>query len=260
MGISLSCSSCKSIDDKMNDSIFFPPMSTLNEIEQFYRYDDKHIFLNSSNNTKISVYISKPLKNVTKYIVWAHGNAMCIAHMIPYLQNIQNSLNVGFVAFDYQGYGCSEGLPSEQNCYDDIKIVITYINEQLNINLDDIYLIGGSLGTGIIIDYAYNNNWKNPLVIISPYKTIAKVVFDSSIVRPIDKFRSEAKIPYLTCPVRIIHGVQDKLINIDHGKHLYSLLQNKSLKPIWINDADHNNIYWHIQIDDIAEVLNYKKN
>ena len=263
MGLSFSsssCNPCTSIDEKMNGMIFYPQKSNLNDINRMLRPNDQHIFLPSTDGVKISVYLSAPIHGVHKYLVWAHGNAMRVEDMISYLQNVQDSLGVGFILFDYQGYGCSDGEPSEEKCYDDIEAVMEYALNDLKIKSDDLYLIGASLGTGVVIDYAHNHDWKNPLILISPYKTIVKVVCDSSCVRPIDKFRSEAKLPKLNCPVRIFHGEQDNLIGIEHGRHLFSTLKDKSLEPIWIPNADHNNIYRYIEFDDIREVLNHKIN
>jgi len=244
----------------MNKSIFFPPKSNIADIQKLFRHDDYHTFLKSTAGANISVYVSRPLKGMTKYVVWAHGNANCIVHMIPYLQSIQNKLGIGFIIFDYQGYGCSDGSPSEDKCYNDIESVMSYALETLKISPTNLYLAGASLGTGIVVDYAYKHDWKTPMILVSPYKTIAKVVYDSSIVAPIDKFVSEKKIVSLDCPVRIFHGERDALISINHGKHLFSLLKNQSLAPIWIADADHNDIYWRINFDDIAQVLNHKIN
>ena len=57
------------------------------------------------------------------------------------------------VAFDYQGYGLSEGEPSESACYQDLACVVDYVNRALLTPNRNIYLVGQSLGTGVVIDY-----------------------------------------------------------------------------------------------------------
>ena len=221
----MGASICKSIDEKMNDAIFYPTLAELDEIQYLFRNNDKHVFIPSTNETKISVYISPPRElskpdisnGSEKYIVWTHGNSDNLCFMVPYLQQLQDDLNIGFIVFDYQGYGCSKGTPSENKCYDDIETVMNYAINYLNIDKKNLFLVGQSLGTGIVVHYSNKNSWTTPIILISPYKTIVKVIFDSSCVRPIDKFQTENKIENLKCPVKIIHGKEDDLIKIKHG-------------------------------------------
>lgn len=56
---------------------------------------------------------------------------------------------------------------------------------------------------------------------------------------PFDKFTTMTKISKLECPIKIICGDLDLLINVSHGKKLYELVQNKKYKPIWIQNAGH---------------------
>jgi pimeloyl-ACP methyl ester carboxylesterase len=111
----------------------------------------------------------------------------------------------------------------------------------------------------IVVDYISKYKWTTPTILISPYKSICKVVLDSSLTRPIDKFRSLSKLSSVKCPIKIFHGEADEVINISHGKEIYKNLGNKTFDPVWLAGIGHNNILEAINNDDIIEVLNYSK-
>jgi len=141
--------------------------------------------------------------------------------------------------YDYIGYGLSRGSPTEEGCYRSMEAVMRYVTYELGIKTDNIYLIGESLGTGVVVDYMYKNQWTGPTILVSPYKSIARVVLDSSLTYPFDKFMSLDKIKNIKAPIKIIHGTADNVINISHAVKLYDNLINKKFKPLWITDAGH---------------------
>ena len=71
---------------------------------------------------------------------------------------------------------------------------------------------------------------------------VSHQVSEYSCQQPLDKFRSEAKMGTVVCPVKIFHGRQDTLIAISHGERLYQLLRNRRFEPTWIDRAGHNDI------------------
>lgn len=195
------------------------------------------------NNTPM-VYLKNKLKS-NKHIIFCHGNATDIFSMYSYVLNLSNMFQISVVAPEYDGYLTNES-PSEMGCYNAIQNAYEFLKTQ-NIDDDDIYIIGQSLGTGIVIDFAFKNqNFKNPIMLISPYKTLASVVLDdesccSSIKKTLDMFETKNKIDKIEAPCKIVHGYDDELIDISHGKELFSMLKNK-LEPIWLHSAGHNNI------------------
>jgi esterase/lipase len=141
-----------------------------------------------------------------------------------------------------------------QNAYDFLKTQ--------NIDDEDIYIIGQSLGTGIVVDFAFKNqNFKNPIMLISPYKTLDSVVLDdesscSSIKKTLDMFETKDKIDKIEAPCKIVHGYNDELINISHGKELFSMVKNK-LEPVWLHSTGHNDILFMMNDQIYIDFLNH---
>ena len=122
----------------------------------------------------------------------------------------------------------------------------------------NIILVGQSLGTGIVAEYVSKNEWTTPIVLISPYKTIASVVTDSSFKEMVDKFKTIKKLKHISCPVKIIHGQDDNIIHISHGQEIYNKLNEScKMKPLWIPSCGHNDILTKIGSSDWKEVLFY---
>merc|ERR1711933_656572 len=50
-------------------------------------------------------------------VLYSHGNAEDLGLTLPYLDHMAEVCNCDVFAYDYLGYGISEGQPSEENCY-----------------------------------------------------------------------------------------------------------------------------------------------
>lgn len=260
MGSLFSSSYVGCIDRIMYGQIFQPPNQTRFELTEM---TDKGI-LTFSIDKDISIVgcLAKPKKMLQvsqKYIIYSHGNAEDIFDTCNYMQYLADKFGVNCVSYDYPGYGKSVGTMTEENCYKSLEYVVDFI-VNAGASKDDIILIGRSLGTGIVVNYAHKYAWTRPIILISPYKTIISVVTDSSIKALIDKFQSIKKIEHVVCPVKIIHGEMDNIINVVHGKELHKLLKKECImQPSWIRYANHNNILEKIDDKDFIDVIYYKK-
>ena len=99
--------------------------------------------------------------------------------MFNYFLKVATVNNVNVVIYDYVGYGLSsKNTPTESLCYESLEVVVKYLTNVLNINMSNIYLVGQQLGTAVVIDYAWKNYWKNPIMLISSFKNVSDK-FDS---------------------------------------------------------------------------------
>lgn len=255
------CNPLGMIDNTLEKMIYFPPKVNPTIYRSILNTSRSTLIdLTSNSGHTISTIHIKPTHNnlPTKCILFSHGNGSDIYHMFQYLTQLSDRLDVAVIAYDYVGYGLSEQItPSEKLCYESLETVMEYL---LNLKIDssNIYLVGQSLGTGVVIDYLSKNNWKNPCILISPYKSICRVVANTSFVTPFDKFESNKKIKRISCPIKIFHGDSDGLINISHGIELYNNLLNKSLEPVWFEKIGHNDILECMTNEHYLDALEYK--
>lgn len=243
-----------SIDNLVDKCIFQPPSVN----EDFYKFkvfdtaNSKHYMISSHDETfKISYVHFTPTKRVhDKCIVFSHGNGCDITGMFSYLLDVSQFYGCDVVCYDYPGYGISKDNTnrcSENGCYNALEYVINDVISRFRFKRENIALVGQSLGTGVVVDYvSKQKSWNSPIMLISPYKTIVRVMCDSSIVYPIDKFMTQDKIEKITCPVKIFHGDKDELIDIKHGRELYEMLENPKSEFTPLTGIGHNNILMHV--------------
>src|SRR5579872_1501214 len=180
--------STQSLEQFMNSKIFQPPKRDLKNLDHLAAPNVK---IDGTNTNSGYVYFMITLPHtgsVTKYIVFSHGTGDDIVSNYDFCKHLANQLNVGVVIYDYPGYGCSTGQPTEQGCYDSLNNVMFHLTKVLKIDKSNIILMGYSLGTGVVVDYTMRHEWNKTIVLCAPYKSIISVQHDNILTRPIDKF------------------------------------------------------------------------
>lgn len=183
-----------------------------------------------------AVHLPNPVATYT--ILYSHGNGEDLGDVRPALEEIRN---IGFAvfAYDYRGYGTSEGTPSEQGAYKDIDAAYAYLTQQLKIPPDRIILYGRSVGSGPSVDLATRQPSAG-LILESPF-TSTFVVMTRIPLYPFDRFPNLSKISSVRVPVLILHGTNDRTIPLSHGKRLFQAA-NEPKRSLWVEGADHNDV------------------
>jgi len=102
------------------------------------------------------------------------------------------------------------------------------------------------------------NVWSNPVILISPYKSIPRILIDINLFEYLickNKFDSYNKIYNSTCPIKIFHGKSDHLINISHSLELFKLIPNKLFKPTLFDNTGHNDILEKISLNEYNDII-----
>jgi len=144
---------------------------------------------------------------------------------------------------DYRGFGKSTGKRTEDSIKDDLQYVYDRVKEQV----DEKYIIlyGRSLGSGFAAKLASTNN-PRMLVLESPYYSLAKVTKRYIPFMPVSlllKFpiRTYQWLKYVDCPIKVIHGTNDKLIPFKTAVAL-SKIRSENTRLYSIIGAGHNNL------------------
>jgi abhydrolase domain-containing protein 17 len=202
-----------------------------------YRDNDEIIKLTTKDGVKISaLFLKNPDAQYT--ILYSHGNGEDISDLIPLFKDISKS-GFNLFAYDYHGYGTSNGKPTESNTYLDIDAAYEYLTTKLNISPKQIIAYGRSVGGGPTVDLASRKE-VGGLIVESSFITAFRVLTRIPIL-PFDKFRNLQKISKVHCPVLIIHGKKDSVISFNHGQKLFDNA-NEPKQYLWIENADHNDL------------------
>lgn len=200
--------------------------------------DSKQILkLTTANGMQISaVYLPNPAAKYT--LLFSHGNGEDLGDDLFMLRELQQ-MGFAVFAYDYQGYGTSQGKPTELNSYKDIDAAYNYLTQQLAIPSSRIIAYGRSIGSGPSVDLAYRQPLAG-LILESPFTRVFLVRTRIPIV-PFDKFRNIDKIKSVRCPVLVIHGKRDRVIPFSHGEQVFAAANQPKLS-FWIDEADHNDV------------------
>ncbi len=139
----------------------------------------------------------------------------------------------------------------------DSKAAIDFV-ESKKFNQNDIVLYGESLGTGVAINLAREVD-VGSVILEAPYASITKVASERYWFVPVryllkDKFDSISKVNSLTAPLLIIHGDQDDVIGLQHGKLLFTEASEPKYMHIF-EGANHGNLYEHDAIKAVDSFI-----
>ena len=180
------------------------------------------------------------LTNAAPYVIlYCHGNGEDLG--LSLRSYLAEFCAHGFAvyAFDYRGYGISDGKASTSRALADAEAAYQHLVRDEQIAPERIILYGQSLGAALALDLASRHRTAG-LVVESGFVTAFRVrtVFP---ILPFDKFRNNRRMREVHCPVLVMHGEIDDLIPVWHGRELYRLAP-ESKQAYWAPCASHNNV------------------
>ncbi|KAF5748900.1 hypothetical protein HS088_TW04G00861 [Tripterygium wilfordii] len=195
-------------------------------------------------NQVVAVYFRNPEAKLT--MLYSHGNAADLGQMCDLFSELSLHLRVNLMGYDYSGYGQSSGKPSEQNTYADIEAAYRCLLEKYGAKEEDIILYGQSVGSGPTLDLATQLPRLRAVVLHSPIMSGLRVMYPVKRTYWFDIYKNIDKIPMVNCPVLVIHGTADDVVDWSHGKQLWEQCKEK-YEPLWIKGGNHCNLELYLQ-------------
>ncbi|GAB2300119.1 hypothetical protein Dimus_034158 [Dionaea muscipula] len=187
-------------------------------------------------NEVVAVFVRNPTASLT--LLYSHGNAADIGQMHELFCELSAHLRVNLMGYDYSGYGQSSGKPSEQNTYADIEAAYRCLVEKYGVKEEDVILYGQSVGSGPTLDLATRLPKLRAVVLHSPIMSGLRVMYPVKRTYWFDIYKNIDKIPSVCCPVLVIHGTADDVVDWTHGKQLWEHCKEK-YEPLWIKGGSH---------------------
>ncbi|KAL7477839.1 hypothetical protein ACHAW6_003629 [Cyclotella cf. meneghiniana] len=225
--------------DMISSLLFQPPTPT-------FLHPSRHFWLTTELGHRIpAFFIERPSASVT--ILFSHGNAEDLGMIYDWFNDLSRVLRVNIMAYDYTGYGKSQGAPHEMSCYADIEAAYRYLLTVRGLQPEQIVLYGRSLGSGpscyLAAKTAKEGRSVAAVILQSPLLSAYRVAFNFRFTCIGDKFPNVDYAPNIRCPVFIVHGTQDEVVPFWHGEELFMALRKPwRAKPFWVDGAGHNNI------------------
>jgi fermentation-respiration switch protein FrsA (DUF1100 family) len=135
------------------------------------------------------------------------------------------ALGLNLLAFDYRGYGESDGIPGEAGLYRDAEAAYRYLRDSLGVPPERIVLFGHSLGSAVAVELATRVPAAGIVLDGALMSVIARAqeVYPYVPVRWIarSRFASIEKIGRVKIPKLFLHARRDDVVPIAHGRRLY---------------------------------------
>ena len=211
--------------------IFQPPPSS-------YRAGQLPIVMVPADGGSVAtLYLPNPLAAVT--VLYAHGNAEDLGQLVPYLEELRRT-GFAVIAFDYRGYGMSTGgPPSATGATSDMEAVYRHAVETLRIPPSRLVLYGRSVGSGPATDLAARVPIGG-LVLESAFVSAFRVLTKVTLL-PFDRFDNLRHVRRVRAPILVIHGTEDEVISVSHGRRLYDAA-GQPKQALWVEGAHHNDV------------------
>jgi fermentation-respiration switch protein FrsA (DUF1100 family) len=183
-------------------------------------------------------------------VLYSHGNAEDLGHIMPVLRALRD-LGVSVLAYDYRGYGMSEGRPSADGALLDQDAAFAHLTGTLGFPSGRIIAWGRSIGGGPATSLAAREPLAG-LVLESTFTSAFRVVTRWPLL-PRDRFRNLALLRTVRCPVLVIHGRRDAIVPFHHGRALFEAAAGPK-RHLWVDGAGHNDV-WQVAGESYARAV-----
>ncbi len=175
-------------------------------------------------------------------ILFCHGNAGNITHRAEILRALHGRVGASVLAFDYRGYGKSEGKPDERGVLADARAARTWLAQKAGVAEHQIVLMGESLGGAVAVDLAADG--ARALILENTFSSLPDVaahIYPWAPVRFLmrTQFNSAAKIRSYHGPLLQSHGDRDSIVPLNFARRLFDAA-NEPKRFLLVEGADHN--------------------
>lgn len=176
-------------------------------------------------------------------VIYFGGNAEEVSGL---LHDAERFAPWSFAAFNYRGYGLSEGRPSEASLIADARVIYDWFTKLDGIDPDRIVVFGRSLGSGVAVQLAASRPVFG-VVLVSPFDSLRSVASRQYPFVPVSlllkhPFDSLAHAPEIRSPVLIVASESDRIVPADLSQRLHDAWAGPK-RWVSIPDAGHNDLH-----------------
>lgn len=200
-------------------------------LDSSYDVDNVHQFSVQSDEFNIAALYIGDLGQIVEdtIIVYCHGQSLHMDHYwqrAKLLANCGSNQRFGVLMFDYRGYGMSEGNPTEEGMYKDVRAVYQWLLDNGS-NSNQIIVYGFSLGSAPATDLAafgHNGDYPSKLILESPFASADFIAQESTLIEVSAsyitslEFDNANKIKRVYSPFMWLHGTDDDYVAITNGE------------------------------------------
>ena len=165
-------------------------------------------------------------------VMFTHGNGELADYWLEEFVE-PRGWGVGVLLVEYPGYGRAPGSPSEKSITESMLALYDWATHHPRIDAKRIVAYGRSLGGGAAVRLAVNRPVAG-LILESTFTSVAD--FAAGYMAPAflvrDQFDSRKTLAEYRGPLLVIHGRNDTIVPIGHGRELASLVPGAIFKEL----------------------------
>ncbi|MBX3434262.1 MAG: alpha/beta fold hydrolase [Pirellulales bacterium] len=178
------------------------------------------------------------------FLLYSHGNGEHVARLAPRLLELRERVGVAAFAWDYRGYGKSQGRPTAELTIADARRAQLALAARAGIDPAEVVAVGHSLGGGVSVGLAARHEVRG-LVLERTFARLqdaAAYHFPWLPVRWLmrNEFPSIEDIRRYYGPLLSSHGTQDEVVPYAMGRELFDACPSPWKEFFTIPEGRHN--------------------
>lgn len=222
--------------------IYFPEREITQTPQAVGMAFSEHRFQTSDGVKLHGWYMPQPGASFT--LLHMHGNAGNISNRIEQYRR-WHAMGLAVFAFDYRGYGKSDGLPDEAGLYEDARAAWTLLTGKFGLSPKRIIIAGRSLGSSVAAQLA-SEVTPAGLALEVPFTSIPDMSADQYPWLPLrwfvkNQFDTERALSKVKAPLLLISAREDELVPDWMEAQLFAASSGEKLRgrlPGGHNDFD----------------------
>lgn len=254
--------------NKLQEYIFFHPWNDMISYKKLQEIDEFKEIKIKNDEVNLSGWFwnigNKDGKN--PLVIFFGGNAQNSSNTLYNYYQFGTMKNVfgnyNLMLIDYPGYGMSKGKPSDDSMFIASKYIFEYATKMSEVNIDNIVIMGYSIGTGVA-SYCASENDASGLILVAPYDKALSLYNDAidsfhGSVASLAKysFDSSTYAENVTEPTLIFTSKKDEVINYKHSLDLAGHF-SKLDDVVILENVNHNGYFSQTEVlNTITDFLN----
>lgn len=207
--------------------VYHPGVRAVPALDPRFALRQRSVSYKSTDGTRLNAWVVPAPGASDRWLLICHGNYGNVGYgQRPEFYAGMRDVGLNLFAFDYRGFGESDGSPSEPGVYADAEASYRYLRDSLHVPADRIFIFGHSLGSGVAIELAMRVPSAG-LIVEGAYTTLPDVGHANYPWLPVrlimsNRFASIEKIGKVTVPKLFLHSPADSVIPFAFGQRLFA--------------------------------------
>jgi hypothetical protein len=176
-------------------------------------------------------------------ILFFHGNTGLMARFTPAITKLTND-GYSVAMIEYRGFGNTKGKISQKTSFSDAVSFYDYYKKKTD---KKIIFYGYSFGCAFAMGLTQHRD-PDGIILTAPFSSLYQEVKEYPVPLAFlvlkDKYPSDEYIKNIKCPILIIHGTSDKLIDCSHSQRLFDLAPVEDKNIVFVDKVNHHDIFF----------------